>query len=688
MAKKEKKPVILSMDGKEYTEDDLNGNEKGGPSTEGKDIIIKESSDQKGSFIEVSNELAVPNDNAATGLKIEALVSDQRYKIGKEDDKGNVGSNYYIGNNSDDTLDGGQGNDTMLGRKGNDIYIVDSSDDVVTESNSEGTDLIKTSVEYALPENVENLTLTGSDDINGTGNSDNNTITGNSGDNELSSGPYSPTYGGTGKANILIGGDGDDVLKGSYSYKDGDIQWAPGATNDILYGGERAGGGDNARNGNDEFWLSLQNNRGVDKIMDFTPELTGAQSDRLVYPGPYTSALFVGTYSEFMAQEGAPNLNYDGFDQQNPNVFVLDYVLGRETSVSITELVGVESKEGVVISDPDGNQIYPQTPPEPPKYCVEESDVCVTYYLKDKPVNFDQFVQPIVDQSQAQGSVLQKIVIKNDYRAGLEAGRNVSDRLEYIPADEDNPQNIQVISRDVLEYNYNFSGGTKSDSLSGGSYSDTLNGGAGDDVLDGGVGEDKLYGGDGNDTYIVDSPNDDVTELSSEGADLIKTSVSYTVPKNVENIELLGSDNINALGNDQANKITGNSGSNTLDGGKDNDTLHGGGGHDIFQLSEGIDVITSTFKEGAFNNGFDHLDPNKGENVNVVKLTYDQDRSAEYLSEEFLDKWNEGKGIKYVHGPNREHVTYILEYQEACYSKEDAGNDPNFQYFINSSYNL
>lgn len=28
MAKKEKKPVILSMDGNEYTEDDLNGNEK------------------------------------------------------------------------------------------------------------------------------------------------------------------------------------------------------------------------------------------------------------------------------------------------------------------------------------------------------------------------------------------------------------------------------------------------------------------------------------------------------------------------------------------------------------------------------------------------------------------------------------------------------------------------------------
>ena len=28
MAKEEKKPVILSMDGKEYTEDDLNGNEK------------------------------------------------------------------------------------------------------------------------------------------------------------------------------------------------------------------------------------------------------------------------------------------------------------------------------------------------------------------------------------------------------------------------------------------------------------------------------------------------------------------------------------------------------------------------------------------------------------------------------------------------------------------------------------
>jgi myo-inositol-hexaphosphate 3-phosphohydrolase/phosphodiesterase/alkaline phosphatase D-like protein len=64
------------------------------------------------------------------------------------------------------------------------------------------TDTFVATESTVLAPGVENLTLTGTANINGTGNSNNNTITGNSGDNILN--------GGTGK-DTLIGGVGNDT---------------------------------------------------------------------------------------------------------------------------------------------------------------------------------------------------------------------------------------------------------------------------------------------------------------------------------------------------------------------------------------------------------------------------------------------------------------------------------------------
>ena len=76
----------------------------------------------------------------------------------------------------------------MSGGAGDDTYIVDSSSDSITENESEGTDLIQAYVTYTASNNIENLNLTGSSNIDATGNSLNNTINGNSGENTLSGG--------------------------------------------------------------------------------------------------------------------------------------------------------------------------------------------------------------------------------------------------------------------------------------------------------------------------------------------------------------------------------------------------------------------------------------------------------------------------------------------------------------------
>jgi len=118
---------------------------------------------------------------------------------------GNVGNNVLSGSGGDDTLIGGGGTDTLAGGLGNDAYVVDSSDDVVTEASNEGTDTVSSSVDYTLGSNVENLTLTGSGLLSGTGNAIANVLTANNGGNSLA---------GLAGTDTLVGGTGNDTLDG------------------------------------------------------------------------------------------------------------------------------------------------------------------------------------------------------------------------------------------------------------------------------------------------------------------------------------------------------------------------------------------------------------------------------------------------------------------------------------------
>ncbi len=89
--------------------------------------------------------------------------------------------------------------------------MVDVAGDIVTELAAEGTDAIQSAITWTLGTNVENLTLTGTAAINGTGNTLNNVLTGNAAANTLTGGAGNDTLNGGAGADALVGGLGDDI---------------------------------------------------------------------------------------------------------------------------------------------------------------------------------------------------------------------------------------------------------------------------------------------------------------------------------------------------------------------------------------------------------------------------------------------------------------------------------------------
>lgn len=209
---------------------------------------------------------------------------------------GDASNQQLVGKSGADILDGGKGADTLVGKRDDDAYFIDNAGDRVVEVPGEGNDLVFSSVSYALPENVENLTLTGSGSSSGTGNWLDNAMKGNSGANVLKGMAGNDFLGGGNGDDYLYGGDGNDALDGGadgdHLYGDAGSDCLQGnAGGDYLYGGFgqdilQGGGQDDYINDIDGGGL-LDGGDGNDSLLGETGQqiFIGGRGDDLIVMG-------------------------------------------------------------------------------------------------------------------------------------------------------------------------------------------------------------------------------------------------------------------------------------------------------------------------------------------------------------------------------------------------------------------
>ncbi|OYD92880.1 hypothetical protein CDG76_19380 [Nostoc sp. 'Peltigera membranacea cyanobiont' 210A] len=459
------------------------------------------------------------------------------------------------GGDGNDFLDGGGGDDSLIGGKGNDTYTVDSIGDTIIESASAGTDLVKSSVNWVLAANLENLTLIGTEAINGTGNSLNNILIGNTAANTLS---------GENGNDSLIGDSGNDTLLG-------------GSGNDTLDGGL---GGDslNGGIGNDTYIVDNLSdtiteglNAGTDLVKSSVSWMLAANLENLTLT---ESSAINGTGNSLnnilIGNTGANILSGEDGNDSLIGGAGNDTLFGGAGDDTLDGGVGIDSFDGGV-----GNDIY----------IVDNLSDSVTEGLNAG-----------TDLVKSSVSWMLAANLENLTLTGSLAINGTGNSLNNIITGN--------TGANVLN------GADGTDNLIGGSGNDTLFGGAGDDTLDGGAGIDSFDGGVGNDTYTVDNLSDMITEGLDAGTDLVKSSVSWVLGNNLENLTLAGTGAINGTGNSLNNILTGNTGANILNGvdGNDslfgssgNDTLFGGFGDDLLAGGIGRDVLTGGTGRDSFN---------------------------------------------------------------------------------------
>ena len=456
---------------------------------------------------------------------------------------GGAGNDLLVSGAGNDTLDGGSGSDVMVGGAGNDTYMVDTAlnpesvGEPIVELAGAGTDTIVSSVGFTLPENVENLTLTGNAE-QGAGNDLDNIIVGNSWHNQLSGG---------GGNDLLIGGAGYDFLDG-------------GEGSDLYI--VQSSSDHQDATGNFYSWITDLGTSGTDEL-----RFTATAADSLILHVDDTGLekVVIGTGTGAIANtSGTAAINVDASAVTSGLTIIgnagANQLMGTSLGDALQGNAGNDFLYGNAGSDTlDGgtgiDKMFGGTGDD-------------TYMIRDATDYAYEYANEGTDLAMASVSYALRANIENLTLTGTANLAGKGNELDNVITGNDGANRLSGMAGD-----------------------DTLVGGGGRDILDGGTGNDTMSGGGGNDTYIVDSSSDTIVEAADGGVDFVQSTASYTLGANVERMYLMGAASIDGTGNDLANLLVGNSGDNALSGLGANDRLYGGGGNDTLSGGDGNDYI-------------------------------------------------------------------------------------------------
>jgi Ca2+-binding RTX toxin-like protein len=424
----------------------------------------------------------------------------------------------------------------MQGGAGNDLFIVSDAGDEATEDANAGYDIVRSTVSFSLGANIERLDLIGTGNLSGSGNIGNNIITGTEGDNRLN---------GESGADSLYADDGADTLDGGI-------------------GADRLVGGD----GNDLYLVDDEADRvvegrgeGLDTVRAFVTHSLAANVENLVLFSLAPTAM-----------NGTGNVLANAITGTDGNNLLngldgADTLAGSGGNDTLKGGGGADSLNGGL-----GNDYF----------VVDDAGDRIAGTRDDGNDTVESGISWTLGANQEALTL-----------TGFLSTRGVGNGSDNV-----------------------ITGSIGNNTLDGGGGNDSLAGGEGADSINGGAGADTMNGGAGDDAYVVDSTGDRVVETLADiggpdpvaedgdpadgGIDLVRSSVTFTLGANLENLTLTGAGASAGTGNGLANAMTGNGAANRLTAYAGNDVLDGGAGADTLDGGPGADTMTGGSEADSF----------------------------------------------------------------------------------------
>ena len=465
---------------------------------------------------------------------------------GSDSLSGLAGTDTLIGGSGNDVIDGGAGADLMRGGSGDDTYTVDDTNDEVIELENSGSDLVRSSVTHALTSNVENLILTGSGHISGSGNDLNNSITGNAGNNILDGGLGNDALtGAVGDDTYVVDSHLDTVLESANEGVDtvesriwagSGAVYTLGANQENL----RIGSGALHGNGNaDANTLTgnaddntLTGARGNDTLYGLAGNDTLIGDVILTYDSADIGAdvMVGGAGDDIYFVNSASDLVVENVGEGLDTVRTQVTDVGLPSNVENLELLELYAFAGSGTGNALNNRLsgnqYGNTLDG-----GAGNDVIYGYGGADRLIGgagSDTLVGGEGDDTYVVNDASDTLIEEATAYGGL--FDTVESSVNFTL-----PTNFECLFLQGSDH-LNGTGNSADNFISGNSGDNVLSGNGGNDVLIGGTGADTMQGGVGNDSYNVDNVNDLVIDVAGEGTDTVTTTVAWTLGANTENI--------------------------------------------------------------------------------------------------------------------------------------------------------